>query len=211
MDSGHFDQFTRGLGEGRSRRGVLKVLGAAALGAVGIAGHRRGVEAAPPPRVGVCHRTGNANIPYSYIMVSPSMATTLEKRGDWINIDLTSDVNNCGSCAHSCWDETPDGGGPVCNDGTCGFECFGGTYDDGNGNCVWDPLCLDYSFEEPTCFHMETESGNYCWVPVDYANDLETCRSWDGCAPGGGGGDACYKWSTSSHTVIWPDENGWPT
>ena len=140
MDGERFDRFTKGLGEQRSRRGVLKRVGATALGLAGIASVRKAAEAAPPPKVGVCHLTGNANMPYSYIMVSPSMATTLARRGDKINIDLSSDVDNCGSCGHTCWYETfPEAASPVCNDGTCGFVCNGGFYDDGNGNCVWDP------------------------------------------------------------------------
>ena len=213
MDGERFDRFTKGLGEQRSRRGVLKRVGATALGLAGIASVRKAAEAAPPPKVGVCHLTGNANMPYSYIMVSPSMATTLARRGDKINIDLSSDVDNCGSCGHTCWYETfPEAASPVCNDGTCGFVCNGGFYDDGNGNCVWDPLCLEYTTETPSCFWMESQSGNYCWVPVEYPADFETCRNEDGCAPGGGGtSDSCYKWATSSHSVIWPDANGWPS
>ena len=57
MDGERFDRFTRGLGEQRSRRGVLKRVGATALGLAGIASVRKAAEAAPPPKGGVCHLT----------------------------------------------------------------------------------------------------------------------------------------------------------
>jgi hypothetical protein len=47
MDDNRFDSLTRALGSGRSRRGVLKTLGAAALGAIGLT--TVGEAAAAPP------------------------------------------------------------------------------------------------------------------------------------------------------------------
>jgi len=210
MESGRFDRFTKGLGEERSRRGMLKLLGVATLGAVGVAGFRRGADAAPPPRVGVCHLTGNVNIPYAYIMVSPSTAAVLVGRGDTANPDFSSDVNHCGGCGHDCLD-VPYNAYPVCDEGICGYACNDGFHDDGNGDCVSDSACQLYSFESATCFWMETYSGSFCWVPSGN-DDFNSCMMLDSCAPGGGGqsGGGCYKWSTSSNTSIWPDANGWP-
>ena len=212
MDGDRFDRFTKGLGEERSRRDLLKLLGAATLGAAGLAGIRRGAEAAPPPRVGVCHLTGNANMPYSYIMVSPSMASSLEKRGDTVNPDFSSDADHCGSCGHSCWDEwMPDHAYAVCDQGSCTYACDDGYYDDGYGNCITDSPCQLYSFEANTCFWMENYSGNYCWVPAE--RSFTNCQASDSCSPGGGaypGPGGCYKWSMSSDTITYPDANGWP-
>lgn len=50
MDGSRFDRFAREMATGRSRRSVVKAAGAAVLGALGLAGAGRGVEAAAPCR-----------------------------------------------------------------------------------------------------------------------------------------------------------------
>jgi hypothetical protein len=47
MDPNRFDAITKTVSQTRSRRGMLKSLGAAALGAIGLTGVDRGVDAAP--------------------------------------------------------------------------------------------------------------------------------------------------------------------
>lgn len=101
MDPNRFDAITRTLGTERSRRGVLKTLGAAALGALGVVGLSR-ADAAPSGKVLVCHHTGSASNPYVLISVSANAAPSFAARGDTVNPDLTSDPNNCGGCGIIC-------------------------------------------------------------------------------------------------------------
>jgi hypothetical protein len=56
------------------------------------------------------------------------------------------------------------------------------------------------------CYWMENSSGNYCWVPADWANTFEECFAMDSCDGGRGeSGGGCYKWAESSHAnrVAW--------
>jgi hypothetical protein len=159
MDGNRFDSLTRALGAGRSRRGVLKGLGAAALGAAGLS------------------RLGEAE---AAACRKPS--TRCGKGKTAICTNLGSDVTNCGACGHVCsavdactegicgctpattcaggqnCSTASDGcGGTIscgtctapanasatCTSGTCGFTCNSGYQPDGNGGCA--AICPDPS------------------------------------------------------------------
>lgn len=56
------------------------------------------------------------------------------------------------------------------------------------------------------CYWMENTSGNFCWVPADWANTFEQCFAMDSCDGGRGeSGGGCYKWAEASHAprVSW--------
>jgi hypothetical protein len=58
------------------------------------------------------------------------------------------------------------------------------------------------------CYWMETESGRYCWVPAEWADDYEGCYAMDSCDGGKGESNGgCYKWADSSHAerARWPN------
>jgi hypothetical protein len=114
MDDRQFDALARTLGEGRSRRGLLKTVGVAALGAIGVISFSN-EAAARAEKVGICHRTGSQSNPFQYISVSVNALDAHIAHGDIVT-DL-SDAANCGSCGNAC------AAGEVCNGGVCIPSC----------------------------------------------------------------------------------------
>ena len=111
MDGTRFDELTRALASGSSRR---RVLGALAGGLAAALGGRRATLASNH-KVGVCHREGNGS--YHYIEVSRDAAPAHAAHGDLVGVNLLTDVNNCGGCGNVC-------GGDLCNTPVCqGGQC----------------------------------------------------------------------------------------
>ncbi len=100
----------------RHRGGTsLKGLGGGILGgAFALAGLGR--ADAKPAKVGICHHTGNRNIPVVYEEVSASTAATLLARGD----TLPGTVTDCSFCGDACTSNDACFT-PVCNGGSCGL------------------------------------------------------------------------------------------
>jgi hypothetical protein len=97
MDPKRFDDLSKGLAAATSRRSLVKGIGGGILGgALALAGLGR--AGAKPARVGVCHKTGNVNIPVAYVEVSTSTAQVLLSRGD----TLLGAVTDCGTCGNAC-------------------------------------------------------------------------------------------------------------
>src|SRR5215211_2747902 len=95
MDSNRFDDLTRTLGGGQSRRRMLKVLGGAALAAAGLT-RIDGAEAAACKSPNVrCGKGKDA------VCVDPASFAT--------------DVANCGACGNVCAD------GEICCGGGCTY------------------------------------------------------------------------------------------
>ena len=79
MDDRRFDELTRALGRVRSRRTVVKGLGATLVGGVLASRVRGGAEA---QQFGICHATGSQNNPYEFITPdNQSYAAHLEHIG----------------------------------------------------------------------------------------------------------------------------------
>ena len=134
MDGQAFDRFARGLAGRLSRR---QVVGGMAGGAAALLGVRAsGVDAAPP-RVGVCHATGNANHPWEQVTVSQSAANRMVSKGDILFIDCCP-----GDSCPNFYDSCGGGGTP----GACGcdgvpYEWYAANTSNGDGNSFgwWIP------------------------------------------------------------------------
>jgi hypothetical protein len=194
MENRKFDAIARTLGARQTRRGALRTLGAAALGAVGLAS-LKGAASADGHKVGICHQTGSESNPAVHIAVAANSLDTHLAHGDYVS-DLT-DVDNCGTCGNVC--TAPENATASSGEGGCGYSCNEGYEDDGAGGCSAISFCACYSSEEPTCYWMETDTGNFCWVPtierlgVTY-DEAECNAAGSGCPFGGG----CYLWSTNT-------------
>ena len=111
MDGNRFDDLTRAIQGGATRR---RVLGAVAGGLAAAFGARRAIGA-PASKVGICHRTGNGRS--KYITVNWNAAPAHAAHGDVIDVDLQTDPNNCGACGNVCGGDGCNT--PVCQNGVC--------------------------------------------------------------------------------------------
>ncbi len=160
MDGQRFDNLTRALARGSSRRGVIKGLMGGALGGALAVTRRVGLA---DDTVQICHMTDDPSNPVVLITVSTDAIPAHESHGDVINPDFQNDPANCGGCLVSCDDGDPcttdtcvagqcvhtpivcDDGNP-CTDDTCvGGECVftpvkGRSCDDGNA-CTENDAC----------------------------------------------------------------------
>ena len=158
MDSEQFGQMTKALAAGTDRRRVLRglALGAAAsaLALVSVDGASAKRPENPGnsngkgkgrgrTRVGVCHRRDDGT--YKYLSLPEPAARAHSRHGDAINVDLTSDGANCGTCGNAC--VAPDICTVAsCTDGACtttpvvceddGNECTMSTCDPNAGGCT---------------------------------------------------------------------------
>jgi hypothetical protein len=98
LDDQRFDSLTRRFASPSTRRGVL---GGLLAGAMAIGG-RRTASAAKSGKIGVCHATGSASKPYTYIEVSQSAVSAHLAHGDAIAPDFATDASNCGDCGVVC-------------------------------------------------------------------------------------------------------------
>jgi hypothetical protein len=128
MDGNRFDALTRALGSGRSRRGVLKGLGAAALGAAGLS------------RFGAAKAANLGNSPCAHFCVTnyppgpargACIAAAAAAQGNSVCStgagavycpNLTNDPNNCGACGNVCTTGYRSAAA-ACVNGTCSFTC----------------------------------------------------------------------------------------
>jgi hypothetical protein len=170
-----FDALSKSLAAGSSRRSLLRgLVGAATGGAIAMAG--RDALAAPPSKVGICHRDGQGR--YRYQEVSWNAAPAHEAHGDAIDPDFTSDANHCGGCGITCGD------GYTCQASVCVVATP-------PGQCWW---------QTPSGQYVPSELG---WgYPLSYAE----CQAFDGCHEGGGGIEACTKWTVNAND----DFTAWP-
>lgn len=156
MDGQRFDDLTRNLGRGATRRGLLRGLGGSALAAAAAALGGRDALA----NHGGSHGGGGGQgsgggkssavcCPSGYTAVCPTAD------GGHACIDTTSDPNNCGACGTAC----PSG---VCSNGVCVVEagCLSGTTDC-NG------VCVDLSTDVNNC--------GACGAACEVANGTARC------------------------------------
>lgn len=110
MDPNRFDTIARTLGTQRSRRGVMKTLGASALGALGLAGINRVVAAPGSP---------GGNSACAHFCAATFGADT--PAADQCTSDAAHSGGLCYSCAGP--EGTPCSSNQVCQGGTCLDTC----------------------------------------------------------------------------------------
>jgi len=135
MDGNRFDELTRGLANLKSRRGVLKTMSAAALGAVGLS--RSGLVEATTDKVRICHKPGT---PAEQTMDVPNSAVAGHLgHGDYLGPcckDKTCPPDQCNTA--TCNNVTgacglkPKANGTTCSDGNACTQ----TDTCQNGSCV---------------------------------------------------------------------------
>ncbi len=160
MESRRFDELTKTLSSGTTRRGMLKgLLGGGAGGALGMLGLSRG--AAQPNKVGVCHLTGNGS--YRYIEVSTNAVPAHEWHEDTINPDFSNDVTNCGDCGNVC-SSAPEHATATCIGGECGFTCTEGYQVSSAGDACEAIFACPEGYEELNggCFQTVSGLGGTC-------------------------------------------------
>lgn len=183
MDQDRFDQLARAVGSGRSRRSLLKGLGAAALGAAGLG------------RIGAAEAGGTSNSAAAHFCTkvfgggtsaqSLCVSQAAHGAGPFVDCggntanycngactDITTDVNNCGACNTGCDD------GNLCTTDTCSA-----------GQCVHTPIVLNCTASDQChvagvcdpgtgqCSNPDAADGISC-------NDGNHCTSGDTCQTG---------------------------
>jgi len=151
MDGDRFDSLTRALGSGRSRRGMLKTLGAAALGAAGVS--RLGAAVAKNGSfdnsacVNFCNaafRKGSARSACQHAGAhgtGPCAAceASIVNYCSGTCTNVSTDATNCGACGHVCPSD-------ACNAAICDAGVCGTTPAKHGGQCAPAPdLCTNVS------------------------------------------------------------------
>jgi hypothetical protein len=152
MDGQRFDEITRALVVGTSRRTVLRRLGAGIAG-IGLAVVGRGLTAAPNECAVLCAdqpgaRGAQCRQTCKRCGGGPAATCFDDSTASFTCVDILSDPNNCGACANACQ------GAPICANGVCGACNNPGTCAVGFPSCGMDPncACLETSSGTGFCF-----------------------------------------------------------
>lgn len=161
MDGNRFDELTRAMHSGTTRRRALGLLSGGLVALIS----GRNAKADPAAKVGICHVTESASNPYRYISVSGNAVAAHAAHGDAVNIDLQADVNNCGSCGNVCGGDACNT--PTCLEGVCASEPV--MCDDGN-------VCTDDSCDpEFGCQHVNNSASCTTEAGAEGTCDAGSC------------------------------------
>lgn len=171
MENQRFDDLTRKLANGVSRRRVLGGLAGGALAAVGL----RGGATAKPNKVDLCHLTGNGS--YRHINVSVNALDAHLRHGDRIpdTCDENSELDYA-TCECAC-PPTDCGPGYILDGRSCLCRCQDyerGTIAEFGVRCTENGVCLDTAEGIRECVD---NSPGACTTD-------EGCESSDDCTDG---------------------------
>jgi len=144
MDGSRFDDITRALAAGASRRAVLRRLGAGLAG-VGLAAAGRGAaRAAPSPCAAFCAdqpgaRGAQCRQACRACAGGPAATCLNAATGSFACTDLLTDEANCGACGAAC------GAGETCQDAVCCATtvCGPTCCDAGQDACLLNQSCAE--------------------------------------------------------------------
>jgi len=199
MGPTRFDAITRSLGETRSRRTVLGTLGAAALGAIGLAGARSGADAAPG---------GNSACAAFCAQVfgdtqAAGQCTSQAAQGQGLCAQCGPAAQGTGLtlCGQTCAECCADGdcpGGQICRSGTCDVNCAtsatGTPCANGTGACLGGTCYLVYPCASGA-YGVVPNSGGVNACICGYGGSFNYCASPADCPSGNvciGNGDHGY-------------------
>jgi hypothetical protein len=129
-----FDDLSKAVASGATRRSLLRRLIGAAAGAVALTGRDASVQHGG--QVGICHKSWAWSSDWRYITVDVGDERRIEahlEHGDTVDPDFSSDPNHCGECGNLC--AAPENGTAWCAGGGCDFSCNDGYQWDGSA-CV---------------------------------------------------------------------------
>jgi hypothetical protein len=127
VDGPKFDDLTRALGQGRSRRTLLRGLagGVAGLVAGAVARTNAGVAAR---ELSICHATGDSNAPYQTLTIPQEEMNQHARHGDFLRVECCADgdcPNQYGACGRGTCQtgycvQLPIAAGTACDPGQSG-------------------------------------------------------------------------------------------
>jgi hypothetical protein len=208
MDHDRFDDLTRTLATGMSRRQALKLLGSSLLagllprqvlaggGNSACAKFCAQVFGANTPAAGkctsdaakgkgLCYRCGPA-APATHPPLCGQVCCSAGQgccNGTCTNLNTTS---NCGSCGHTC--TAPTNGTATCANGTCGFTCNTG-FKECNGTCIPSGNCCN----DAECNGGQTCQNGTCACPTGTKPCNGSCIPNDQCCNGCPPGQTCQN------------------
>jgi hypothetical protein len=144
MDANRFDDLTRALARGTSRRQALKVLGGGLLAAL-VPGSVFAAKGGNSTCAKFCADTFGADTP------AAKQCTSEAAKGRGLCYSCGPASNNQGAlCGQTCCTTSVANATATCNSGTCGFTCNAG-YQPCNGTCIATNECCGACLENETC------------------------------------------------------------
>jgi hypothetical protein len=209
MDQERFDELTRTLATGQSRRRVFGLLAGGLAVAFGGGRAAQAQKGGNSTAAKFCAQVFGAKTPAAGKCISdatkgsgPFVACggNAARYCNGACVDLTT-VTNCGSCNNVC--SVPANAKATCTSGTCGFTCNTGYRSNGNGGCTL--ICDPAACSVPANSTANCTSGS-CGFTCNpgYASDRNGgCAAFNGvllgCDCGNGYIPLCLPWDEDGH------------
>jgi len=191
MDGSKFDNLARALGQGTSRRAMLRGLagGVAGILAGGALTHQSAGAAGRD--LVICHATGDSSAPYQTMTIPQTEMNQHARHGDFVRVECCTDSD--------CPDQSGECGQGSCQSGYCIQQPLAaGTTCGGGQSCLTSGVC-DGAFtcsgagapivcaetENPCTTAICSEASGCQEVPADDASICTTSTGDDGTCSGG--------------------------